>query len=456
MSQYNYHGSTSNMPSSQTQQLTSIQNIATHPYQLGSPGPSQILPPLQTAPNGQGSYAADAYGNDTSGPRSGDHNTLPHFSGQSHMNVAEPHTSYGPIQPPHTSAPPNAASFGPAQRYSNASHEGAFGTYSQQQNSSNNYNEMFPGFYDRSNGMQNGMQGYQSQPQMQDTQQNQQQQQQQERGQRQGGHSEARVMPVVGSQGRRGILPSATGPAPPIGSGPGTPRTSAPTRNAENKYACIHCNKTYLHLKHLKRHHLRRPSTSNSTASNSQLLPPANDGPTPTATYQSVFSASSNSYHWSGGDPPSMSRGPNNDDSGRTTRSNSAFDRPDSGSGDDRRRLSASMSLAPINGSTNAPPPNGQSSNGGSYSQGSRHAMNGVQETQLNGHSSRDAYGQPMPPGTSAPQNMGISGHADQQQQSHHYMRGGYHPPPVQMQQNDWSNYFQPGGQDTMMFSPHH
>ena len=210
------------------------------------------------------------------------------------------------------------------------------------------------------------------------------------------------------------------------------------------------------HLHNAQAHLTRSgPSTSTSTANNSQVLPPANDGPAPNSSYQSVFSASSNSYHWNGADPPSMSRVHNNDDSGRTTRSNSAFDRPDSGSGDDRRRLSATMSLAPINGSMHAPQPNGQSSNEASYPQGGRHAMNGVQEPQVNGHPSRDAYGQPMAPGTPATQAMAMSGHADQQQQSHHYMRGGY-PAPAQLQQQDWSNYFQPGGQDTMMFSPHH
>ncbi|RAL64293.1 hypothetical protein DID88_002185 [Monilinia fructigena] len=46
---------------------------------------------------------------------------------------------------------------------------------------------------------------------------------------------------VVGSQGRRGILPSA----------PGRPQ------DADGKFPCPHCTKTYLHAKHLKRHLLR-------------------------------------------------------------------------------------------------------------------------------------------------------------------------------------------------------
>ncbi|KAF1980219.1 hypothetical protein BU23DRAFT_4708 [Bimuria novae-zelandiae CBS 107.79] len=58
---------------------------------------------------------------------------------------------------------------------------------------------------------------------------------------------------VVGQQGRRGVLPTHPGrPSPAIG------KTMAnPTKNAEGKYECPHCNKTYLHLKHLKRHLLR-------------------------------------------------------------------------------------------------------------------------------------------------------------------------------------------------------
>ena len=59
---------------------------------------------------------------------------------------------------------------------------------------------------------------------------------------------------VVGQQGRRGILPTHPGrPAPAAGKAPTTA-----TKNADGKYECMHCNKTYLHLKHLKRHLLRR------------------------------------------------------------------------------------------------------------------------------------------------------------------------------------------------------
>lgn len=67
---------------------------------------------------------------------------------------------------------------------------------------------------------------------------------------------------VVGSQGRRGILPSAAG-RPPAVAGEGTASAKSaviPTKDADGKFPCPHCNKTYLHAKHLKRHLLRRKS----------------------------------------------------------------------------------------------------------------------------------------------------------------------------------------------------
>lgn len=63
---------------------------------------------------------------------------------------------------------------------------------------------------------------------------------------------------VVGSQGRRGILPSAPGRPNPPAQGTGTAAKSMiPQKDADGKYPCPHCNKTYLHAKHLKRHLLR-------------------------------------------------------------------------------------------------------------------------------------------------------------------------------------------------------
>jgi hypothetical protein len=74
-------------------------------------------------------------------------------------------------------------------------------------------------------------------------------------------NQEPEPLHVVGQQGRRGVLPTHPGrPAPAAGKTP----TNA-TKNAEGKYECPHCNKTYLHLKHLKRHLLRRKSAAPSS-----------------------------------------------------------------------------------------------------------------------------------------------------------------------------------------------
>jgi hypothetical protein len=59
---------------------------------------------------------------------------------------------------------------------------------------------------------------------------------------------------VVGQQGRRGVLPTAPNrPTPMVGG-----KHPIPPKNAEGKFPCPHCTKTYLHAKHLKRHMLRR------------------------------------------------------------------------------------------------------------------------------------------------------------------------------------------------------
>jgi hypothetical protein len=66
---------------------------------------------------------------------------------------------------------------------------------------------------------------------------------------------------VVGSQGRRGILPSAPGRAAVMPNAVnGSPKTNnaVPAKDADGKFPCPNCNKTYLHAKHLKRHMLRR------------------------------------------------------------------------------------------------------------------------------------------------------------------------------------------------------
>ncbi|KAK5075488.1 hypothetical protein LTR64_001695 [Lithohypha guttulata] len=64
---------------------------------------------------------------------------------------------------------------------------------------------------------------------------------------------------VVGSQGRRGILPSAPGRPPVMQNGlNGSPKgNTIPQKDADGKFPCPNCTKTYLHAKHLKRHMLR-------------------------------------------------------------------------------------------------------------------------------------------------------------------------------------------------------
>ena len=73
---------------------------------------------------------------------------------------------------------------------------------------------------------------------------------------------------VVGSQGRRGVLPSAAGRPPAVNNSNTTGGKNSPALAKDNdgKYPCPHCSKPYLHAKHLKRHMLRRKVTSVSAA----------------------------------------------------------------------------------------------------------------------------------------------------------------------------------------------
>lgn len=65
---------------------------------------------------------------------------------------------------------------------------------------------------------------------------------------------------VVGSQGRRGILPSANGRPIAVASTHTSKSSTAGLKKdpSDGKWPCDHCNKRYLHAKHLKRHLLRR------------------------------------------------------------------------------------------------------------------------------------------------------------------------------------------------------
>ena len=65
---------------------------------------------------------------------------------------------------------------------------------------------------------------------------------------------------VVGSQGRRGVLPCTNGrPLAVTTSGVSKSSTAGLKKDPiDGKWPCEHCNKKYLHAKHLKRHLLRR------------------------------------------------------------------------------------------------------------------------------------------------------------------------------------------------------
>lgn len=66
--------------------------------------------------------------------------------------------------------------------------------------------------------------------------------------------------PVMGSQGRLDILPTVAGRGTPVTKGVNSTVESTifPAKDIHGKFPCPHCNGTYLHVKHLKRHILRR------------------------------------------------------------------------------------------------------------------------------------------------------------------------------------------------------
>lgn len=64
---------------------------------------------------------------------------------------------------------------------------------------------------------------------------------------------------AVGWQGRRGILPSAPGHPSVIATDQARGNNALiPAKDADGRFPCPHCDETYLHAKHLKRHFLRR------------------------------------------------------------------------------------------------------------------------------------------------------------------------------------------------------
>ena len=64
---------------------------------------------------------------------------------------------------------------------------------------------------------------------------------------------------VVGSQGRRGILPSTPNqPAAPNAGTDNAKNTVVLVKDVGGRFPCPYCTNTYIHVKHLRRHLLRR------------------------------------------------------------------------------------------------------------------------------------------------------------------------------------------------------
>ncbi|KAL9092051.1 MAG: hypothetical protein Q9159_001050 [Coniocarpon cinnabarinum] len=314
---------------------------------------------------------------------------------------------------------------------------------------------------------------------------------------------DSRPMPVVGSQGRRGILPSLGARPPPVGSMPdGSARgVTQLSKNSENKYQCNFCTKTYLHLKHLKRHHLRhtgeRPyqcSLCHETFCRSDILkrhfakcairrgnptganhlthaqahlnkpprtaPNSSNGSTAPPPLTSLSAISTNqppsSYHqgpWSATTARSSATTMDQNhfpmgDSTRTSRSSSLMG-PEAHLDEERKRYSTGgATLAPANGNVDA-------------------ATNGVQ-----GHERPFSYpfgaDRQMPTAFRDSNGNGFSYPSSMAQQPEQqlpsmsgYMRttNGW-PQPYNAPTNDhnqnWSNCFTPGGQDSLMYGGHH
>lgn len=272
MNQYQYHGNQGLYKHEQP--LTPISTLTSH-YQ-DSPAQSHVLPPLHApaSAGAPGSFAANGYRPSHASRLPHSPDTPAHDHHMSHMPAAEPHTSYAPITHGFPNSSSGYGSLGGGHHHQQQQPQnggmsnGSGGQYSQQvpgvslpQINANSYG----GAVDYR--QQNGMPSYPYPSQHQMPQQQQQpppQSQPQQQMPLPSAQDARRELPVVGSQARRDILPTSAGTAP--AQGPPTDaaavRGGAPVnRNSENKYPCSYCNKTYLHLKHLKRHHLRRKSS---------------------------------------------------------------------------------------------------------------------------------------------------------------------------------------------------
>ena len=252
---HHHHQQQQQQQHQQQQPLTPISNLTSHAFSHDSSVQPNILPPLNGHNHAPPSYHTATYKSgqhndphtsrvphtpDT--PSNAEQHQLPHLAPQSHMHVREPQVGTYP-----TGTTYGYQDTSPTYYHSPAQPQGGYsaapasvGPYSQPPQA--HINTAQHAVQDRHDLPPPSYYGPQAQTAASLRQ------------------SDQKPMPVVGSQGRRGILPSANGNAPPVGSSPDGSFRGAqnPSKNAENKYPCMFCNKTYLHLKHLKRHHLRR------------------------------------------------------------------------------------------------------------------------------------------------------------------------------------------------------
>lgn len=260
MNQYPFNGSTSLHSNNDHQPLTPVSDLTTQQFNQQSPSHPQVLPPLHVPPNLHTQQHHYSYSHGSSLPQTPrvpstpvtpgtmDHHRLPQLAPQPAYNISfsngNTHTSYTSM----------------GNGYSTAPATNAYAPIQQQHQSAGNVNQTTGGHFPNQSFVfpQGAALAYppQHHPQQSLIHQPLDQKQTSEIA---ADGLEDRPVPVVGSQGRRGILPSAVGPPAP-GSMPDAVIKGAaiPNKNADNKYPCLYCNKTYLHLKHLKRHHLRR------------------------------------------------------------------------------------------------------------------------------------------------------------------------------------------------------
>jgi len=256
----NYNGTPSGHSSNGQPQhhLTSLPNLASHNYQQDSPASSHTLPPIHTQPNGANPYHNAIY-------RSAAASSAPH-------TPRTPHTPGTPVNGASTaslaqiaSQPQNGShhqqhSYLPIVPAMGQQQPMPFSMSASSQNggppSSTSYSQMpsmfpqqLPSVYDPSRARTTLPPS--SLPPPSHTVGN--------NIGHMGPGMEQRLAPVVGSQGRRGILPSAPGrPAVPGDGSAARAALNPVNKTPDGKYPCQYCNKTYLHLKHLKRHLLRR------------------------------------------------------------------------------------------------------------------------------------------------------------------------------------------------------